>query len=76
VKFYSYDQRTDYSRTTPGYIWLKGQGVAMMNIISPTDRQMLSPKFAEDQMPIMGSGPVEGQTVVDPWTFCGYGSNG
>jgi len=76
VKFYTYDQRTDYSRTPPGYVWLKGQGVVMMNIISPTDRQMLRDKFAADQMPVFGSGPVEGEASVDPWTFLGNASNG
>ena len=75
IKFITYDQRTDYSRTKPGYIWLKGQGAIMMSIISPTDRSILAEDFGPDEMPIIGSSLDEG-SPDHPWTFNGYGSNG
>lgn len=75
IKFITYDQRTDYSRTKPGYIWLMGQGVVMMSIISPTDRSILAADFGSDQMPVIGSSVDEG-SPDHPWTFNGYGSNG
>jgi len=75
VKIITYDQRTDYARTPPGYIWLKGQGVVMMNILSPTDRLMLKDKFEPDRMPVFGS-TLDEDAPANPWIFC-YGlSNG
>jgi len=75
IKFITYDQRTDYSRTKPGYIWLKGQGAVMMSIISPTDRSILAEDFGSDEMPVIGSSLEEG-SPAHPWAFSGYGSNG
>ena len=75
IKWFTYDQRTDYSRTPPGYKWLLGQGVAFMNIISPTDRSILANKFIDDQMLVTGSSLDEGSPAHE-WIYNEYGSNG
>lgn len=75
IKWYTYDQRTDASRVPAGYMWLRGQGAIVMNMISPTDRSILTNNFIEDQMPVWGSSVVEGSPAHE-WTYNQYGTNG
>jgi len=75
VRFVTYDQRTDYSRTPAGYKWLLGQGVQFMNIISPTDRSILANNFIDDKMAVTGSSLDEGSPAHE-WVYNTYGSNG
>lgn len=75
IKFITRDQRTDYSRTVPGYIWLKGRGVDTICILSPTDRTGMAARFGEDKMPVFGSGLTDAFPANDfEWNV--WGTNG
>ncbi len=59
IEYVSYDQRTDPARVSPGYMYLKGRGVDLMFIISPTDCTILADDIMKDQMPVIGSNIAE-----------------
>ncbi|MCX5999841.1 MAG: ABC transporter substrate-binding protein [Chloroflexi bacterium] len=46
-----YDTKTDYSRVTVGYEWLKGQGTDFFWTLSAIDAEMIKDKFGADKLP-------------------------
>jgi len=74
IKFITYDTRLDYARTAPGYVWLKGQGAVMMNIINPADREILVDRFVEDKIPVIGSQTLP-TLMASGWDFSFSSSN-
>ncbi len=74
IKFITYDTRLDYARITPGYVWLKGRGAVMMHIVNPADNEILIDRYAEDEIPVIGS-QVQPTLLGNPWMFCFSSSN-
>ncbi len=75
IKYVSYDQRTDPARVSPGYMWLKGRGVDMMYIMSPTDNSILADDYRKDGMPVIASAVSE-EVGPHPNIFYLWGSDG
>ena len=73
IKFITYDNRTDYARNVPGYLWLKGQGTTMMYIMGETDRRMLATRFGPGEMPVFGSG-LDEELPDHEWIYSRNGS--
>jgi len=55
IRTVNYDQRTDPGRVKPGYKWLKGQGIQVIFVVSPTDLDILEDDLIADQIPSVGS---------------------
>jgi len=55
VNFVNYDQRTDYARTVPGWIWLVGQGITAGVVLSPHDNNALADRYEADKIPVLSS---------------------
>ena len=55
VSFINYDQRTDYARTVPGWIWLAGQGITAGVVLSPHDNNALADRYEADKIPVLCS---------------------
>jgi len=71
VKVITYDQRTDYSRYTPGYVWLQGQGAKVMLFPSATDIQMNEKRFAANEIPAVATTALDSLRASE-WAFFLY----
>jgi len=71
IKFITYDTRSDSSRITPGYVWLKGKGITLVSA-APHDGEALMSRFEEDEMPYFGVSSVLGG-LKSEWFFHVYG---
>jgi len=71
LKVITYDNKTDYSRYTPGYVWLQGQGVEVMLFPSATDIQMNERRFAADEIPAVSTTALD-SLRANEWAFFLY----
>jgi hypothetical protein len=55
VEFVPFDTQLNYSKTVPGYLYLKGQGVKMMVVMNAQDRELLGTRPDDDEMPTIGT---------------------
>jgi len=71
IKFITYDTRSDASRVTPGYVWLKGKGITLISS-APHDAEALMSDFEADEIPYFGVSSVLGG-LKSEWFFHVYG---
>jgi len=68
IKVLTYDQRSDFARVIPGYLWLKGQGAVLVHPVSGDDFVMLESRFEQDHIPGINAYLQESSPNF-PWTF-------
>jgi hypothetical protein len=66
VEFTRFDTQLDYSKTTPGYLELKGRGVKMMVVMNAQDRELLGDTPEADSMPTIGTMGLQSR-LSDDW---------
>ena len=68
IKLIQYDTRLDYSRTLPGYVWLDGQGMDMLWMLTGTFVALVRDRVEQDGMPVVAS-QAEPTTLGSDWIF-------
>ena len=68
IEFVTYDTRTDPARIPSGYVWLKGREASVLFAISAADKELLSDRLEEDDIPAFGS-QVSPELVGHTWVF-------
>jgi hypothetical protein len=71
LRVVAYDNRTDYSRYTAGYMWLRGQGAELLLCPASTDIEMNAGNCARDKVPAVGTTGVESLAEHD-WVYFLY----
>ena len=71
VSFVQYDTKLDYARVMPGYESLKAKGAVMMHVLNPADKDIVTSKATEDQIPIVASQETTGHERRE-WIFNTY----
>lgn len=70
LKLATWDTHLDYSRTIPGYDWLKEQGARLIITLIPQDGEILKPFAATDKIPIFAASVSTAATTPPGWVFC------
>ncbi|MCX5998970.1 MAG: ABC transporter substrate-binding protein, partial [Chloroflexi bacterium] len=68
VKLINYDTRLDYSRTVPGYVWLKGQGTQLLFMLTSTFVAQVRSSLERDNIPCFASGAIP-STLGSDWIY-------
>lgn len=66
VTFTHFDTQLNYSKTVPGYLYLKGRGVDMMVIMNAQDRELLGDRPDNDEMFTIGTMGLQSR-IADEW---------
>jgi len=68
IKIITWDTRSDAARVKPGYVWMKGQGVDLLGLLSGVDRKIVADDIEEDQIPVVGTQAVRA-LLGHEWMF-------